>query len=89
MVNDMLLLVKVDYGLLVFSCQVLDLGVEVDLLLEFYQLLVEDCDICLLCEGSLSLFGDCGMLWWVLVNLLDNVLCFIVDGGEICICFGD
>ncbi|KSJ23859.1 sensor histidine kinase [Pseudomonas aeruginosa] len=37
MVNDMLLLAKADHGLLAPSRQALDLGAEVDSLLEFYQ----------------------------------------------------
>ncbi|KSM92464.1 heavy metal sensor histidine kinase [Pseudomonas aeruginosa] len=42
MVNDMLLLAKADHGLLAPSRQALDLGAEVDSLLEFYQPLAED-----------------------------------------------
>ncbi|KSM98688.1 sensor histidine kinase [Pseudomonas aeruginosa] len=44
MVNDMLLLAKADHGLLAPSRQALDLGAEVDSLLEFYQPLAEDHD---------------------------------------------
>ncbi|EMO5084617.1 heavy metal sensor histidine kinase, partial [Pseudomonas aeruginosa] len=66
MVNDMLLLAKADHGLLAPSRQALDLGAEVDSLLEFYQPLAEDRDIRLLREGSLSLPGDRGMLRRVL-----------------------
>ncbi|KSN11743.1 heavy metal sensor histidine kinase [Pseudomonas aeruginosa] len=76
MVNDMLLLAKADHGLLAPSRQALDLGAEVDSLLEFYQPLAEDRDIRLLREGSLSLPGDRGMLRRALANLLDNALDF-------------
>ncbi|MGV8678078.1 ATP-binding protein, partial [Pseudomonas aeruginosa] len=69
--------------------QALDLGAEVDSLLEFYQPLAEDRDIRLLREGSLSLPGDRGMLRRVLANLLDNALRFTADGGEIRIRLGD
>lgn len=66
MVNDMLLLAKADHGLLAPSRQALDLGAEVDSLLEFYQPLAEDHDIRLLREGSLSLPATaacCGGCW--------------------------
>ncbi|MNZ75892.1 Sensor kinase CusS [compost metagenome] len=83
MVNDMLLLAKADHGLLAPDRQPLELGSEVDALLEFYAPLAEEREIRLEREGEMQLRGDRGMLRRVLANLLDNALRFSSDGTAI------
>lgn len=83
LVNDMLYLAKADHGLLMPSREALDLGDEVDALLEFFTLLAEDAQVTLVREGSAQTMGDRGMLRRALSNLLDNALRFTPPGGEV------
>ncbi|KRP68289.1 ATPase [Pseudomonas paralactis] len=83
LVNDMLYLAKADHGLLMPSREALDLGDEVDALLEFFTLLAEDAQVTLVREGSAPTMGDRGMLRRALSNLLDNALRFTPPGGEV------
>ncbi|NCE92275.1 heavy metal sensor histidine kinase [Pseudomonas sp. L13] len=83
LVNDMLYLAKADHGLLMPSREALDLGDEVDALLEFFILLAEDAQVTLVREGSAQTMGDRGMLRRALSNLLDNALRFTPPGGEV------
>ncbi|MCY1295111.1 Sensor kinase CusS [compost metagenome] len=83
MVNDMLLLAKADHGLLAPADQPLELGAEVDALLEFYSPLAEERAIRLEREGEMRVRGDRGMLRRVLANLLDNALRFSADSSVI------
>ena len=83
LVNDMLYLAKADHGLLMPSREALDLGDEVDALLEFFTLLAEDAQVTLVREGTAQTMGDRGMLRRALSNLLDNALRFTPPGGEV------
>ena len=83
LVNDMLYLAKADHGLLTPRREALDLGNEVDALLEFFALLAEDAQVSLVREGSAHASGDRGMLRRALSNLLDNALRFTPAGGEV------
>lgn len=83
LVNDMLYLAKADHGLLMPNREALDLGDEVDALLEFFTLLAEDAQVTLVREGSAHTLGDRGMLRRALSNLLDNALRFTPPGGEV------
>lgn len=83
LVNDMLYLAKADHGLLTPRREPLDLGREVDALLEFYALLAEDSHIALTREGSGQIAGDRSMLRRALSNLLDNALRYTPGGGAI------
>ena len=83
LVNDMLYLAKADHGLLTPRREALDLGQEVEALLEFYALLAEDSHIELTREGSAHLAGDRSMLRRALSNLLDNALRYTPAGGAI------
>ncbi|AZE77504.1 heavy metal sensor histidine kinase [Pseudomonas synxantha] len=83
LVNDMLYLAKADHGLLMPNREALNLGDEVDALLEFFTLLAEDAQVTLVREGTAHTLGDRGMLRRALSNLLDNALRFTPLGGEI------
>ena len=83
LVNDMLYLAKADHGLLTPRREALDLGQEVEALLEFYALLAEDSHIELTREGNALLAGDRSMLRRALSNLLDNALRYTPAGGAI------
>ncbi len=61
----------------------LDLGREVDALLEFYALLAEDSQIALTREGHGQIAGDRSMLRRALSNLLDNALRYTPGSGAI------
>ncbi|AZE71843.1 Copper sensory histidine kinase CusS [Pseudomonas synxantha] len=83
LVNDMLYLAKAEHGLLMPNREALNLGDEVDALLEFFTLLAEDAQVTLVREGTAHTLGDRGMLRRALSNLLDNALRFTPPGGEI------
>ncbi len=88
LVNDMLYLAKADHGLLSPRREPLELGREVDALLEFYALLAEDSQIELSREGDGQLAGDRSMLRRAFSNLLDNALRFTPAGGVIRVLIG-
>jgi two-component system heavy metal sensor histidine kinase CusS len=83
LVNDMLYLAKADHGLLMPTREPLDLGQEVDVLLEFFAPLAEDARVTLSREGTASMEGDRNMLRRALSNLLDNALRFTPAEGEV------
>ncbi|MDZ5436698.1 heavy metal sensor histidine kinase [Pseudomonas fluorescens] len=89
LVNDMLYLAKADHGLLMPKREPLDLGEEVDVLLEFFAPLAEDARVNLSRDGNARIEGDRSMLRRALSNLLDNALRFTPVDGEILIRIDD
>ena len=89
LVNDMLYLAKADHGLLTPKHQALDLGAEIDALLEFFAPLAEDAQVALSREGSAPFAGDRNMLRRAFSNLLDNALRFTPAGGEVRVLIAD
>lgn len=83
MVADMLLLAKADHGLLLPNREPLQLGAEIDALLDYFAALAEDAGVRLERRGDARLAADRGMLRQALSNLLDNALRFTPAGGEI------
>ncbi|WP_110949662.1 heavy metal sensor histidine kinase [Pseudomonas bohemica] len=83
MVNDMLYLAKAEHGLLNPSRERLQLGNEIDALLEFFLPLAEEVQVSLRREGEATLAGDRHMLRRALSNLLDNALRFTPVQGEV------
>ncbi|MHC8315170.1 heavy metal sensor histidine kinase [Pseudomonas sp. LB3P31] len=83
LVNDMLYLAKADHGLLMPRREPLDLGQEVDVLLEFFAPLAEDAQVTLSRDGTARMEGDRNMLRRALSNLLDNALRFTPAEGEV------
>ncbi|SDB14017.1 two-component system, OmpR family, heavy metal sensor histidine kinase CusS [Pseudomonas sp. NFACC13-1] len=83
LVNDMLYLAKADHGLLALNREPLQLGEEVDVLLEFFAPLAEDAKVRLRREGDGRIEGDRNMMRRALSNLLDNALRFTPVDGEV------
>lgn len=83
MVADMLLLAKADHGLLLPRCESLELGAEIDALLDYFAPLAEEAGVRLERHGNARLSADPGMLRRALSNLLDNALRFTPAGGKI------
>lgn len=83
MVADMLLLAKADHGLLLPSREPLELGAELDALLDYFAPLAEEAGVRLERRGEARLAADRGMLRRALSNLLDNALRFTPAGGTI------
>ncbi|TDV67813.1 heavy metal sensor histidine kinase [Pseudomonas sp. LP_7_YM] len=83
MVNDMLYLAKAEHGLLNPNRERLQLGSEVDALLEFFLPLAEEAQVRLRREGQAILNGDRHMLRRALSNLLDNALRFTPAESEV------
>lgn len=85
MVNDMLYLAKAEHGLLNPNRERLQLGSEIDALLEFFLPLAEETQVRLSREGEAMLNGDRHMLRRALSNLLDNALRFTLSGSEVAV----
>jgi two-component system heavy metal sensor histidine kinase CusS len=83
LVNDMLYLAKADHGLLMPKREPLELGHEVDVLLEFFAPLAEDARVNMSRQGDARIEGDRNMLRRALSNLLDNALRFTPADGEV------
>lgn len=74
MIGDMLFLAKADNGLVIPKQEAINLGREVQALLEFYDAVAEEKGIILEVTGSATVFGDRLMLRRALGNLLSNAI---------------
>ena len=74
MVADMLFLAKADNQPLTTRSQSVDIGAEVERLIDFYQALADEQGVRLVHRGSASLSGDALMLRRALSNLLSNAI---------------
>ncbi|MDE2598425.1 MAG: heavy metal sensor histidine kinase [Rhodocyclaceae bacterium] len=83
MISDMLFLAKSDNTLLVPNREPLDLAVELDNLLDFYEALATDKGIRLVRHGEATIEGDRLMLRRALVNLMSNAVRYTPAGEEI------
>ena len=85
MIGDMLFLARADHGLLAPVKQAVDLAVEADALIGFYEALAEDHALTLRREGEARTLGDPLMLRRALANLLSNALRYGQRDSEIVI----
>jgi two-component system heavy metal sensor histidine kinase CusS len=85
MIADMLFLAKADNELIVPHRETVDLGQEVDGLLEFYEALAEEKGIGITRQGSAQVAGDRLMLRRAISNLLSNALRHTPHGGRIAV----
>jgi two-component system heavy metal sensor histidine kinase CusS len=82
-IADMLFLAKSDNNLLVPHREKVDLVAEVKSLFDFYEALVEEKDVRLICSGRGVVFGDRLMLRRAVSNLLSNAVRHTSEGGKI------
>lgn len=85
MIADMLFLAKADNELIVPHRETVDLGKEVDGLLEFYEALAEEKGVRIGREGSAQVAGDRLMLRRAISNLLSNALRHTPRDGHIAV----
>lgn len=85
MLGDMLFLAKADEHMRVRSSAEVDLALEADALIEFYEALAEERQIHIVREGEALVQGDALMLRRALSNLLSNALRHGRDGSRITI----
>ncbi|AYF86263.1 HAMP domain-containing protein [Pseudomonas sp. DY-1] len=83
MVSDMLFLAKAEHGLLATNRKTLELGDELDVLLDYFSPLAEEAEVTMVRHGDGQLNADREMLRRALSNLLDNALRFTPQGGRI------
>ncbi|MEO8409302.1 MAG: heavy metal sensor histidine kinase [Propionivibrio sp.] len=83
MISDMLFLAKSDNRLIVPHREQLDLRVEAQELIEFYEALAEEKSIVCSCTGTGVVSGDRLMVRRAISNLLSNALRYTPAGGSI------
>ncbi len=83
MIGDMLFLAKADNGLLPRPAETIELEVETQALLEFYEALADDQGVRLRLRGEASVVGDRLMLRRALSNLLSNALRHTASGATV------
>ncbi len=81
MVADMLFLAKADNGLIVPHRESIDLAMEVDQLLDFYEALAEEQGVRVFRSGIGAIAGDRLMIRRAISNLLSNALRHTPRGG--------
>jgi two-component system heavy metal sensor histidine kinase CusS len=74
MISDMLFLAKADNGLIVPHRESMDLGDELDAVIDFYEAVASDNRICVTRSGTASFQGDRLMMRRAFSNLLSNAL---------------
>jgi two-component system heavy metal sensor histidine kinase CusS len=83
MIGDMLFLAKSDNDLISLNSKEVNLAVEVQALLEFYNILAEEKDIELSLEGDGIVIGDPLMLRRAVSNLLSNAIRHTPERGTV------
>lgn len=84
-IADMLFLAKSDNNLIVPYREMVDLGVEVSSLFDFYEALVEERGVSLTYSGRGAVYGDRLMLRRAVNNLLSNAVRHTPEGGKIAV----
>jgi two-component system heavy metal sensor histidine kinase CusS len=88
-ISDMLFLAKSDNHLMVPNREFVDLKKEVLSLFDFYEVLAEEKNISLTCDGSGGVSGDRLMLRRAVSNLLSNAVRHTPAGGAITVRIDD
>ncbi len=83
MLSDMLFLAKADNGLMVPNRESVDLGAQVQELLEYFEALAEDKGLQVTLVGSAAVDGDKLMVRRALAHLLANAIRHTPRGGQI------
>jgi len=74
MINDMLLLAKIDNGLYNPGTDLINLGDEIQQLFDYYEAWAEESNVTLSLEGDITVHGDKLMLRRAIGNLLSNAI---------------
>jgi two-component system heavy metal sensor histidine kinase CusS len=85
MVSDMLFLAKAEEHALAQASESVDLALEADALIDFYEALADERQVRILRQGQAKVRGDRLMLRRALSNLISNALRHTPDGGQITI----
>ncbi|MCX7176506.1 MAG: heavy metal sensor histidine kinase [Proteobacteria bacterium] len=85
MIADMLFIAKTDNHLLTLRREAVDLGAEIDQLLDFYQALADEQGVRMTRSGDGRLVGDALMIRRALSNLLSNAIRHTPRGGSVSI----
>ncbi|MBS3951763.1 MAG: heavy metal sensor histidine kinase [Methylomicrobium sp.] len=88
-IADMLFLAKSDNNLIIPHREMVDLGVEVSSLVEFYEALVEEKGVSLTYSGRGAVIGDRLMLRRAINNLIANAVCHTPEKGRITVRIDD
>ena len=83
MISDMLFLAKSEHGLLTLKKDMLDLGHDLDELLEFFEPLASENKMELIRQGNGQLTGDRAMLRRAFSNLISNAIRYTPAGSKI------
>src|SRR3546814_755841 len=84
-IADMLFLAKADNGLIVPNRKNMDLGDEIDVVVEYYEALADEKRITVMREGSANFNGDALMMRRAFSNLLSNAIRCTPEGQQIVI----
>lgn len=85
MIGDMLFLAKADNGLIVPNREPMDLGKELDAVIDFYEAVASDNEVSVSRSGTASIQGDRLMMRRVFSNLLSNAIRYTPKGMMITI----
>ena len=88
MIADMLFIAKTDNHLLMPRREAVELGEEIDQLIDFYQALAEEQEVSMVRNGEARVAGDALMLRRALSNLLSNAIRHTPRGGRVSIELG-